>query len=185
MDELAEKIGLDPVTLRIQNDAKVDPITGKRFSSRHLTECLQRGAALFGWKARVAMPGSMRLADGTRIGYRVAAGANPGYIAPALAKVRLNSDGHVDVSVGGHEMGQGIRTAIAVVLAEELGIDPQTATIAIGDPSFHHSTLRQPQPEPRPLRCRSAMRRSACATRWRCLRQRPRGLNSLTSTQRI
>jgi xanthine dehydrogenase YagR molybdenum-binding subunit len=136
MDELAEKIGLDPVTLRIQNDAKVDPITGKRFSSRHLTECLQRGAALFGWKARVAMPGSMRLADGTRIGYGVAAGAYPGYIAPALAKVRLNSDGRVDVSVGGHEMGQGIRTAIALVLAEELGVDPQTATITIGDTQF-------------------------------------------------
>jgi xanthine dehydrogenase YagR molybdenum-binding subunit len=136
MDELAEKVGLDPVTLRIQNDAKFDPITGKPFSSRHLTECLQRGAALFGWDRRVAIPGSMRLADGTRVGYGVAAGAYPAYITPALAKVRLNSDGRIDVSVGGHEMGQGIRTVIAVVLAEELGIDPQSATITIGDTQF-------------------------------------------------
>src|SRR6202044_524874 len=68
MDELAEKIGLDPVTLRIRNDAKADPITGKPFSSRRLTQCLQRGAALFGWDARKAAPGSMRLADGTRVG---------------------------------------------------------------------------------------------------------------------
>jgi xanthine dehydrogenase YagR molybdenum-binding subunit len=136
MDELAEKVSLDPVALRIQNDGKVDPITGKPFSSRHLTECLQRGAALFGWDRRTATPGSMRLADGTRIGYGVAAGAYPAYITPALAKVRLNSDGRVDVSVGGHEMGQGIRTAIALVLAEELGIDPQTATITIGDTQF-------------------------------------------------
>jgi len=136
MDELAEKVGLDPVALRIKNDAAIDPITGKPFSSRRLTECLRRGAVLFGWDARAANPGSMRLADGTRIGYGVAAGAYPGYITPALAKVRLNSDGRVDVSVGGHEMGQGIRTAIAVVLAEELGIDPQTATITIGDSRF-------------------------------------------------
>ena len=75
----------------------------------------------------------MRLADGTRVGYGVAAGAYPGYITPALAKIRMHADGLVAVSVGGHEMGQGIRTAIAVVLAEELGIDPQTATITIGD----------------------------------------------------
>ena len=136
IDELAEKVGLDPVTLRIQNDAKTDPITGKPFSSRHLTECLQRGAALFGWDARVATPGSMRLADGTRIGYGVAAGAYPAYITPALATVRLNADGGVEVSVGGHEMGQGIRTAIALILAEELGIDPQTAMITIGDTRF-------------------------------------------------
>lgn len=136
MDELAEKIGLDPVALRIRNDAKADPITGKPFSSRRLTQCLQRGAALFGWDGRDAAPGSMRLADGTRVGYGVAAGAYPGYITPALAKIRMHADGLVVVSVGGHEMGQGIRTAIAVVLAEELGIDPQTATITIGDTQF-------------------------------------------------
>src|SRR3984885_4339149 len=136
MDELAQKIGLDPVTLRIRNDAKADPITGKPFSSRRLTQCLERGTALFGWDGREAAPGSMRLADGTRVGYGVAAGAYPGYITPALAKIRMHADGLVAVSVGGHEMGQGIRTAIAVVLAEELGIDPQTATITIGDTLF-------------------------------------------------
>ena len=142
MDELAIKLGLDPVALRLKNDAVADPITGKPFSSRRLKECLERGAARFGWERRSAAPGSMRDPDGTLIGWGVAAGAYPGYIGPALAKVRLQRGGKVVLSVGGHEMGQGIRTAIAVVAASELGVDPETIEIRIGDTAYppQHTT---------------------------------------------
>jgi xanthine dehydrogenase YagR molybdenum-binding subunit len=133
MDELAEKLGIDPVQLRLSNDTQVDPISGKPYTLRRLKECLQRGADRFGWAQRTPRPGSMRDPDGTLIGWGMAAGAYPALTAPAIANVRLNADATADVSVGGHEMGQGLRTAIALVAAEALGIDPTRVRITIGD----------------------------------------------------
>ena len=133
LDELAYTLNMDPVELRLRNDAQADPISGKPFTSRHLRTCLERGAELFGWNRRKPKPASMRDPDGTMIGWGVAAGAYPGYISPALAKVRLQRDGTVILSVGGHEMGQGIRTVIAIVAAEELGVDPEKVRVQIGD----------------------------------------------------
>jgi xanthine dehydrogenase YagR molybdenum-binding subunit len=75
----------------------------------------------------------MRDKDGTLIGWGMAAGAYPVIIAAALARVRLNADATAEVWVGGHEMGQGIRTAITLVAAEELGIEPQKIRVTIGD----------------------------------------------------
>ena len=133
LDELAEKLAMDPVELRILNDTKTDPISGKPFSSRNLARCLLRGAERFGWSRRSRPPGSMRLDDGTLVGWGVAAGVYPAYITPAIARIRMHADGRVDLSVGGHEMGQGIRSAIAAVAAEELGVPAEQLRILIGD----------------------------------------------------
>jgi xanthine dehydrogenase YagR molybdenum-binding subunit len=143
MDELAEKIGKDPVDFRIANDTQVDPITGKPHSSRRLNDCLGRGAQTFGWNKRSAKPASMRAADGSLIGWGVACGAYPGYAAPAIASIRLNANGIVDVQVGGHEMGQGVRTAIALVTGDALGVDADHVRITVGDtasPGPQHTT---------------------------------------------
>ena len=76
---------------------------------------------------------SMRDADGTAIGWGVAAGAYPIAIAAAVATVRLNADASAEVAVGGHEMGQGIRTAVALIVAGELGLSPDAIRITMGD----------------------------------------------------
>src|SRR6202453_2407365 len=133
VDELAVKLAMDPLALRLLNDAKVDPISGKPFSSNNLAKCLQRGAERFGWRRRTAAPRSMQLEDGTLIGWGVAAGAYPAYITPAIARIRLYADGVVALSIGAHEMGQGIRSAIAAVAEEELGVLPHQLQILIGD----------------------------------------------------
>jgi xanthine dehydrogenase YagR molybdenum-binding subunit len=133
VDELAEKLSMDPVQLRILNDAKTDPISGKPFSSRNLVQCLQRGAERFGWSRRKAAPRSMQLDDGTLVGWGVAAGAYPAYITPAIARIRMHANGRVDLSVGAHEMGQGVRSAIAAVAEEELGVPAAHLRILIGD----------------------------------------------------
>lgn len=133
VDELAYELGVDPVQLRLNNDAHRDPVTGKPFSSRHVTECLTRGASLFGWSKRNPQPGSMRATSGDLLGWGVAIGCYPGGITPAAAKVSFNRDGSVAVSVSGHEMGQGLRTAVALVVAERLGVEPANVQVTTGD----------------------------------------------------
>jgi xanthine dehydrogenase YagR molybdenum-binding subunit len=133
VDELACAIGQDPVTLRLANDTDTDPVTGQPFSSRHLAECLRRGADRFGWAARNPQPGSMRADDGAQIGWGMAIGAYPACIAPATARVRASADGRITVDVDGHEMGQGIRSAITFLVADDLGIATDAVTLGVGD----------------------------------------------------
>jgi xanthine dehydrogenase YagR molybdenum-binding subunit len=142
VDELAYATGQDPVELRIANDAAADPVTGKPFSSRHLAECLRRGAELFGWARRTPEPGSMRADDGTLLGWGVAAGAYPSLTTPAQARLRAWPDGRVVVEVGGHEMGQGITTALVCAVSQNLGIAPGDVVVAVGDTRIapHHLT---------------------------------------------
>src|SRR5207249_1630743 len=61
IDEMAEKLGLDPIEFRILNDTQVDPEKPERkFSQRQLTECLRTGADRFGWSKRNPLPGKTR-----------------------------------------------------------------------------------------------------------------------------
>lgn len=133
MDELAVATGIDPVALRLLNDGTADPLTGKPFSSRHVAACLRRGADLIGWKRRSAAPRSMRLPDGTLVGLGVAIGAYKAASAPARAHVRLEASGRLRVAVGGHEMGQGLRTAIATSVSRLTGAPVAAIDIRIGD----------------------------------------------------
>ena len=133
IDEMAYAFGRDPVAFRLANDATADPLTGKPFSSRHVAECLIKGSETFGWARRTMAPGSMRGTDGSHIGWGVAIGTYKAAVAPAIATVRLHTDGRVRVAVGGHEMGQGIRTAIAVTVSRALGAPVAAVEIALGD----------------------------------------------------
>lgn len=133
VDEMAYRLGLDPVALRLANDTTHDALTGLPLSSRHVAACLQRGAQRFGWQARSAAPGSMTLADGTQVGWGVAIGAYKASTAPAIARLRADDRGGVRIQVGGHEMGQGIRTAIAATVAAELRVAPDTIEVHVGE----------------------------------------------------
>ncbi|MFJ3804312.1 xanthine dehydrogenase family protein molybdopterin-binding subunit [Streptomyces sp. NPDC090088] len=133
IDTLAYATGQDPVELRLANDTATDPITGNPFSSRHLAECLKRGAERFGWEKRDPRPGSMRAEDGSFVGFGVAAGCYPAMVAPGTAHVSAAADGRVTVGVDGHEMGQGIRSAIALFVAQDLDISVQDVVVQIGD----------------------------------------------------
>jgi xanthine dehydrogenase YagR molybdenum-binding subunit len=133
VDELAYALGQDPVTLRLANDTTVDPISGRPFSSRHLAECLRRGAKRFGWQRRSMAPQSMRAEDGAFIGWGVGVGAYPGFIVPTIARLKVTDDGGVVISIGGHEMGQGIRTALAATIGRKLGVPAEDIVAVIGD----------------------------------------------------
>ena len=77
--------------------------------------------------------GSMRAGDGSQIGWGVAIGAYPAATTPAIAHVRAGADGRVAVDVDGHEMGQGIRSAITFLVADDLGVATDVVTLGVGD----------------------------------------------------
>jgi xanthine dehydrogenase YagR molybdenum-binding subunit len=133
VDELAYRLGKDPVELRLMNDTQTDRLTGRPHSSRHLAECLRIGRDRFGWSRRSMQPGSMRADDGTLIGWGVGTGNYPGYSMPAFARVTVSDDGRATVSSSVHEMGQGARAALAAAVERMLRIPQERVTILIGD----------------------------------------------------
>jgi xanthine dehydrogenase YagR molybdenum-binding subunit len=133
VDELAYDLGMDPVALRLANDFTIDPVTKLPMSSRYAAECLTRGADQFGWNKRNMAPQSMRADDGSFIGWGVALGAYPGIITPSIAHLKATDDGMISISVGGHEMGQGIRTALANAIARKLNVPVERVVAVIGD----------------------------------------------------
>ncbi|PDQ22730.1 xanthine dehydrogenase [Mesorhizobium sanjuanii] len=133
IDELAYAIKMDPVDLRLANDTAIDPITRLPFSSHHAAACLTRGAERFGWYARSAEPQSMRAADGAFVGWGAALGAYPGMMIASIVNLRVSHNGSVEIALGAHEMGQGIRTVIAAATGRRLGVSPGEITVLIGD----------------------------------------------------
>ncbi len=132
MDELAVKLGIDPVALRLRNDTPEDLDDRRPFSSRHLRECLLRGAELFGWGGRSPKPQSMRR-EGKYIGWGMATAAYPVRRSPASVEGVLSSDGTAGFSAATHELGCGTATALTQVAAEALGWAPARVRFTLGD----------------------------------------------------
>ncbi|MDI2127668.1 xanthine dehydrogenase family protein molybdopterin-binding subunit [Yinghuangia seranimata] len=133
MDELAAKLNLDPVELRLRNYSTVVPGRGVPWSSKHLDECYRLGAARFGWNRRAQRPGSVREGDWL-IGYGMASAAYPGNQFPyTMAKVRLRADGGAEVSSATADLGTGMRTVLSSVVAERLGLPGERVAAVLGD----------------------------------------------------
>lgn len=133
MDELAVKLGMDPVELRIKNDTQTDPVKGVPFSSRSLVQCFRRGADLIGWNRRKAEPGSLTAPDGALIGLGCATAAYPSATAPSSARVRLSADGTCVVSCAAHDLGTGAYTVLGQVAADVLGVPNELVRVHLGD----------------------------------------------------
>ena len=132
MDELAIKLNMDPVELRLRNDTQIDEGLNLPFTSRHLKECLTVGAEKFGWHQRTPGVGSMRK-DGLILGWGVAAAT---WIANRLdceATIDLKADGSVRVACGTQDIGTGTYTMLAQIVGEALGIDPDKIEVVLGD----------------------------------------------------
>jgi xanthine dehydrogenase YagR molybdenum-binding subunit len=132
MDELAYALPMDPVQLRLRNDTQREPIRGLPYTSRHLRECFQAASDAFGWPQRTAVPGSMRDGDWL-IGWGTAATMYPSQIAPAAVRLRLTMQGAARVQSATHEIGNGVRTAMAITAAEGLGVPIDAVEVQTGD----------------------------------------------------
>ncbi|MBB3221639.1 aldehyde oxidoreductase molybdenum-binding subunit PaoC [Pseudoduganella umbonata] len=136
MDEMAEKLKMDPVTFRIINDTTVDPQKReRRFSQRRFVECLRQGADRFAWKNRSATPGKVR--DGRwLVGMGVASAFRNNMNMKSAARVRLERDGTVTVETDMTDIGTGSYTIIAQTAAEMLGLPIERIAVRLGDSDF-------------------------------------------------
>jgi xanthine dehydrogenase YagR molybdenum-binding subunit len=122
VDELAEKLGLDPLELRRKNE-----------SSPVRREQLEIGAKAIGWERRNRkageVPGPRRRGIGMASGnwYVIARDGGVG------AELKIHRDGSVELFSGAQDIGTGFRTAIACVAAEVLGLRPRDIKVSVGD----------------------------------------------------
>ena len=135
MDELAFRLGMDPLELRIRNYAERDQAENKPFGSKELRACYEQGARRFGWPRRVPRPGSMREGH-TLIGWGMATGIWDAMQEPASAKAVLTADGHLMVSAATADIGTGTYTAMTQIAADTLGLPLKNVTFTLGDSSL-------------------------------------------------
>ncbi|GHF94272.1 oxidoreductase [Deinococcus piscis] len=141
VDELAEKLEMDPIELRVLNDIGYDPEKGpeRPFSSRRLADCLRRGAEEFGWEQRSAQPGERR--DGEwLIGLGVASAFRGNLVKPSSATLRLEKGGKITVETQMTDIGTGSYTILGQTAAEMLGLTLDDVEVRLGDSEFPKSS---------------------------------------------
>jgi xanthine dehydrogenase YagR molybdenum-binding subunit len=136
IDEMAEKLGQDPVEFRILNDTQVDPEKPERpFSQRALTQCLRTGADRFGWSKRNPLAAQTRQGRWF-IGLGVAAAFRNNLVTKSAARVRLDTRGIITVETDMTDIGTGSYTIIAQTAAEMMGVSLDKVAVRLGDSSF-------------------------------------------------
>ncbi|HTO61814.1 MAG TPA: molybdopterin cofactor-binding domain-containing protein [Bradyrhizobium sp.] len=130
MDEAAERLGLDPLDLRVKNFADHDQETGRPWSSNSLLACYRVGAERFGWADRHQ---KAKRDDRWTIGFGMATTLYPAIRQACRARVRLNVDGSLLVQCGTQDMGSGTYTALGQIAADALGIPMTKVTVELGD----------------------------------------------------
>ncbi len=137
LDALAEKIGMDPVALRLENVPDHSQAREGRppYTSRGLEACLRQGAEAFGWEKRKkeieSEPRKGHLRRGVGMGSCLwfVGGGGP----PSTIVIKLFADGSVNLNMGASDIGTGTKTVMALVAAEELGVRPDVIQIEHAD----------------------------------------------------
>ena len=123
LDDLAVKLKMDPVELRLKNDPS--PIRQREYAI---------GCERFGWKDQYKPPGSTPGPIKTGVGCAGATWGGGGQ--GTRAEAQINPDGSVEIRCGTQDLGTGIRTVIAVIAADILGLEPGQIQVRIGDTRF-------------------------------------------------
>ena len=132
MDEMACRLGIDPVEFRLRNFADRDEQEDLPWSSNSLRQCYSAAAARFGWQQRHSTPGSRR--DGHRlIGYGMASATYPAHFQAASARATIYADGTVLVQCGTQDIGTGTYTVMAQIAASVLGVEVSQVRFELGD----------------------------------------------------
>ncbi len=128
VEDLAIKLGMDPLELRMKNDPSKLRISQWR-----------EGARIVGWDRRNAKPGNGKLAGNGRYKRGLGCGAatwGGGGGGGSQCKVIISNDGSVDVEIGVQDIGTGTRTYCAMIVAEELGLAVSAIKTNLGKTSL-------------------------------------------------
>ena len=126
MDDLAAKMNIDPVELRIKNDPS--EVRKKEY---------RLGAEKFGWKEKYKKPGSSAGPVKTGVGCAGATWGGGG--RGTKAEAQINPDGSIEIRCGTQDLGTGSKTVIALIAADLLGLKPEDITVRVGDTNFPSS----------------------------------------------
>jgi xanthine dehydrogenase YagR molybdenum-binding subunit len=136
LDALAEAIQMDPVELRLKNIPTFSQSKpgNPPFTSTGLKQCLEEGAKAFGWQEKRAAgkpqeEGDIRTGIGMASGMWLIGGGRP----PSTVIVKLFKDGSVNLNMGASDLGTGTKTVMALIVAEELGLNPNKIRIENAD----------------------------------------------------
>ncbi|HEV7441251.1 MAG TPA: xanthine dehydrogenase family protein molybdopterin-binding subunit [Steroidobacteraceae bacterium] len=132
MNEMAERLKMDPVQFRILNEPKLDESLNLPFSSRHYVECLTVGAEKFGWSKRNPAVGSMKR-DGLTLGWGMAGAAWIAGTFAAEANFELRDDGTVRVACATQDIGTGTYTILAQLASQKTGVPLNKIEVELGD----------------------------------------------------
>ena len=135
MDELSYALKMDPLALRLQNFAEVDPDADKPWSSNYLRECYAQGAEKFGWHKRSPTPAATREGDWL-VGQGMAMGIYHASRAKASARARLLPDGTLLVQSATADVGPGTATVMTQIAADASGVAPENIRFELGDSSL-------------------------------------------------
>ena len=132
MDEMAEKLKMDPVQFRMINYAERDLSSDKPWTSKHLGDCYKQAAERFGWSKRNARPG--QVSEGNQwIGYGMATATYPANRSEANCVAKYLPNGKAFVGSGSQDLGTGMYTIMQQVAAETLGLDLSRIEVKLGD----------------------------------------------------
>jgi xanthine dehydrogenase YagR molybdenum-binding subunit len=132
MDELAIKLNIDPVEVRLRNYAESDEGSKKPWSSKHLREAYQTGAQKFGWSQRNPKIGSMTKGNEI-LGWGMATCTWPATRHEAEVRVSFLADGTVRASCATQDIGTGTYTVFAEIISDRTGVPLDKIQVKLGD----------------------------------------------------
>ncbi|PPK86573.1 xanthine dehydrogenase molybdenum binding subunit apoprotein [Neolewinella xylanilytica] len=141
MDQLADRLQMDPLEFRLKNYAERDQSTGKPFSSKELRACYSQAAERFGWDQR--KPTGQHPRRGNRlVGHGMASGIWDAIMLPAKATARLTTEGKLLIQCALNDCGQGAYTVMSQIAADELGLPFEDVTFEYADSKLDASPVQ-------------------------------------------
>jgi xanthine dehydrogenase molybdenum-binding subunit len=141
MDAVAKRISMDLVEFRLKNlvhPYDIDKASSLSLGNARVIECLEKGAAEFGWNERhYREPDKGRYRRG--VGFACAAHKNGmygGFSEHSTMTLKMNEDGSFILNTGLHDLGCGTITSINQIAAEVLDIDPSYITVLEADTEY-------------------------------------------------
>ena len=134
MDDMARRLELDPLEMRLKNlvhDGDVF-VTGDTLEAVGLEDCLRSAAEAVGWqgKAEQAPRPPAPLVRGKGVAVMIKTTMTPSH---SSASVRLNADGSATLLSGSVEIGQGVQTSLAQMVSEVLGLPRERVSVTLPD----------------------------------------------------